>query len=61
MYSIKMRHVHATILAVKKQKALHIMSVFAVSDIQHAMCIHHIVICGLFSSQYFSRLSQQHN
>jgi len=33
-----------------------------VSGFQHAMCMHHIVICGLCSSKYFSTLSQQqHN
>ena len=28
--------------------------VFVALGIQHAMCIHHIVICGLYGSKYFS-------
>jgi hypothetical protein len=45
----------------KAKSPAYYVCVFAVSDIQHAMCIHHTVICGLFNSKYFSRLSQQHS
>jgi hypothetical protein len=45
-----MRHIHATIVAVEKQYILHTMSVSVVLGIQRAMCLHHMVICGLPSS-----------
>jgi len=53
-YNVKMRGVPATIVAVKKQYVLYILSVtFVALGIQHAMIMHHIVICGLPVSTIF--------
>jgi hypothetical protein len=54
-----MRHVPAPIVAVEKQWVLHNLSVSEVSDIQHAMRMRHIVICGLPCSTIFSTLSHK--
>ena len=47
-----LRHAHATTMVVEKQYVFHIYSecVFVALGIQHAMCMHHTIICGLYSS-----------
>ena len=40
-------------VAVEKQQVLHILGVYVTLDIQHAMHMHHIVICGLPGSTVF--------
>jgi hypothetical protein len=56
-YSVTLRRVRATFVAVEKLEVLHIVSVcvcvFVDLGIQHPMCIRIIVICGLFRSTTF--------
>ena len=52
-YRVTMKYVRATVVAVEKQQAWHILSVFAALGIQHAMRRHSIVICGLPASTVF--------
>jgi len=53
--------VHATIVAVEKTMIItYYQSVFVALDIQHAMCMSHIVICDLCPVlQHFSTLSNK--
>jgi len=40
----------AAVIVVVTKEVLHMLSVNVALVIQHAMCLHHIVICGLFGS-----------
>jgi len=56
------RRFRATIVAVEKQCVLHNLRVCTVFVIQHAMRIHHIVICVMSRSTIFFHIShEQHN
>jgi hypothetical protein len=50
---VTMRRIYATILAVEKQKQLHIPKVFVALSIQHAMYMCHIVFYELCSCTIF--------
>jgi hypothetical protein len=52
-YNVTLRHVRATIVAVEKQYYLFRLYVFVALDIQHAMRIRHIGICGLSGCTVF--------
>jgi hypothetical protein len=51
-----MKHIRATIVAVEEQWVLHNLCVFAASDIQHAMRLRHIIICGVPHSTILSHI-----
>jgi len=51
--NVTLKRVLATTVAVKKQSVLHNMSMCVAFIIQHAMCIHLIVISGLPRSTKF--------
>ena len=48
MYNVTLRRVLVTIVAMEKQQVLHILSVCVALVVQYAMCMHHIVLCGLY-------------
>ena len=56
MYN-EMRRARATIVAVEKQRVLLNLYVFVALVTQHAMCMRHIVICGLPRSTIFFHIS----
>ena len=51
MYNIRVRCVHATIVAVEKQEVLQIVSVSVALGTQHAMCMCHIV---MWSAKFYN-------
>jgi hypothetical protein len=54
MYNVTFRRVSVTIVAVKKQYVLHILSVYCVAlGIQHVMRTRHKAIRGLFGCTRF--------
>jgi len=59
-YTITFRHVCAMFVAVEKQKALHILSVFVTFGIQHAV---HVILLSVacLALQYFSTSHKQHD
>jgi hypothetical protein len=54
--NVTLRHLRATIVAVKKEYALRTLSVFVALSIQHGMRIGLIIICGLSALHYLSTL-----
>jgi len=46
-FTVTIRRVRATIVAVEKEQILHILSVCVAFVIQHAKRMRHIAICGL--------------
>ena len=58
-YNVTLRRVRATIVVVEKQWILHILSVYVALDIEHAVHMCHIVICGLPRSKIFFRIILQ--
>ena len=56
MYN-EMRRARATTVAVEKQRVLLNLYVFVALVTQHAMCMRHIVICGLPRSTIFFHIS----
>jgi hypothetical protein len=54
--NVTLRRVHGTIVAVEKQKLLHILTVFVALGTQHTMRMCHIVIRSLPGFQLFSTL-----
>ena len=57
--NVTMRRVRATIVAVEKQYALHILSVSLALVIHHAIRMRYIAICGLSDCTVFSTLSHK--
>ena len=52
--NVTLRCVRATIVAVKEQYVIHILSVcFVALGAQQAMCMRHIFVCGLAGSTIF--------
>ena len=43
----------AAVIVVVTKEVLHVLSVTVALVTQHAMCLHHIVICGLFGCAAF--------
>ena len=59
IYNVMLRRVHTTIVVVEKQRVLHSLCVCLALGIRHAMCMSHIVICGLpLSALFFHIISQ---
>jgi len=58
MYNITFRHVHATFVAVEKH-ITYSECVLIALGIQHAMFMHHIVICSLSGSTIFFHIISQ--
>jgi lipoate-protein ligase B len=56
-YNVNLRRVPATIVVMEKQCVLHNLSISVALDIQHAMRMRHIIICGLPRSTIFFPIS----
>jgi len=52
-YNVRLRRVRATIVAMEKKNITNSELVFLALGIQHAMCMRHIIICGLSGSTVF--------
>ena len=57
MYNVTSRCVRTTIVAVEKQRVLHVLTVYAALGIRHAMRMRLTVVCGLSDSCTFFDVS----